>query len=55
MPCDYSDKLNKFQMLCLCRIMRPDRVINAVKNFIMEKMGAFYIQSPPIVYEKIYK
>lgn len=55
MPNEYSDKLNKFQQLCVCRIFRPDRVINAVKNFIMDRMGAFYVQSPPIIYEKIYK
>jgi len=55
MPCGYSEKLNRFQMLCICRIIRPDRVINAVKNFIMDKMGSFYVQSPPIIYEKIYK
>lgn len=54
LPCRYSESLNKFQQLCLCRIFRPDRVWNAIKNFIMDRMNEFYVKSPPLVYEKIY-
>ena len=36
MPCDYTEKLNKFQQLLVCKIFRSDRVVNGVKNFIME-------------------
>lgn len=55
MPNDYSEKLSKFQQLLVCRIFRQDRVINAIKNFIMEKMSAFYVQSPPILYDRVWK
>jgi hypothetical protein len=55
MPSGYSDKLSKFQQLLVCRVFRQDRVINAIKGFILERMGPNYIQSPPIVYEKIYQ
>lgn len=30
------------------RVLRPDRVINAIKNFIIDKMNDYYVKSPPI-------
>mgnify|MGYP000858251579 CR=1 FL=1 len=36
------------------RVIRPDRVINAIKNFIMDKMSDYYVKSPPLSFEKIY-
>lgn len=42
-------------MLLLMRVVRPDRVVNATKNFIIDKMNDYYVKSPPIDYEKIYK
>lgn len=53
-PCGYTEKLSKFQILLLMRVLRPDRVINAIKNFIIDKMNDYYVKSPPINYEKIY-
>jgi len=54
MPCGLSERLNKFQQLLVVRIFRPDRVVNAIKNFIIDKMGDYYIKSPPLNYTKIY-
>jgi dynein heavy chain, axonemal len=39
----------------IIRVFRPDRVVNAIKNFIIEKMHEYYIKSPPIRYDKIYE
>lgn len=55
MPCGYDGKLNKFQALLICKIFRNDRCINAIKNFIIDKMSDIYVKVPPIDYEKIYK
>ena len=55
MPCGYDKVLDKFQMLLACRVFRNDRCINAIKNFIIDRMSDMYIKSPPIDYEKIYK
>lgn len=55
MPCGYTDSLNKFQQLLVMRIFRTDRVVNSMKNFIMSRMSPFYVQSPPLLYDKIYK
>jgi dynein heavy chain len=54
-PCGYSEKLTKFQQLLIVRIFRSDRVVNAIKNFIIEKMNDYYIKSPPIRYDKIFE
>jgi dynein heavy chain len=59
LPMGYSKKLNvdkdKFKPLLLIRIFRPDRVINAIKRFIIARMNGneYYVKSPPIVYKKI--
>jgi len=37
------------------RVIRPDRVVNAIKNFIIDKMNDYYVKSPPISFEKIYE
>ena len=37
------------------RVIRPDRVVNAIKNFIIDKMSDYYVKSPPLSYEKIYE
>lgn len=34
-PMGYSNKLSKFQQLLLLRCFRPDRIINAIKIFII--------------------
>jgi dynein heavy chain len=55
LPCGYSEKLNKFQILLVLRIFRPDRVYNAIKGFIIDKMGSDnYVQPPTLQYENIY-
>lgn len=48
------ERLDKFQRLLLCRILRNDRCINAIKQYIIEKMGEYYVKSPLIQYDKIY-
>jgi dynein heavy chain len=53
-PCDYSAKLSKYQQLCLMRVIRPDRCIPAIKNFIIDKMSDYYVKPQPLNYEKIY-
>jgi dynein heavy chain len=55
LPCGYSQKLTEFQKLMLIRIFRTDRIINAIKLFIMAQMNDYYIKSPPKDYDKIYK
>jgi len=53
-PNDYSNSLSKYQQLLLMRVIRPDRVVNAIKNFIIDRMSDYYVKSPPLSFEKIF-
>ena len=56
LPCNYYEKIgeDKFKVLLICRIFRPDRVVNCIKRFIIAIMkNDFYVKSPPIVYKKV--
>jgi dynein heavy chain len=49
--------LSKFQILLMLRIFRPDRVLNAMRHFIVDffAQNTHYVQPPTIDFEKIYK
>ena len=36
------------------RVVRPDRCVNAIKNFIINQMSDYYVKSPPLNFQKIY-
>ncbi|KAG8439501.1 hypothetical protein GDO86_005633 [Hymenochirus boettgeri] len=46
LPYPWEDLLNSFQKLLVLRCIRPDKVIPAVQQFITEKMGSTYIETP---------
>jgi dynein heavy chain len=56
LPLDWK-KLEQmpFQKMLVVRVIRPDRVINSIKNFIIDKMNDYYVKSPPISFMKIYE
>jgi len=47
--------LSKFQILLIARVLRPDRVINCIKNFIIDRMNENYVKSLPPDVEKIFR
>ena len=54
LPGDYKN-LTKFQMLLVIRCLRPDRVYNGVKRFIIQHFNnEHYVNPPTIVYERIF-
>jgi len=44
LPQEWKNK-NAIQKLCILRALRPDRMTYAVRNFIVQKMGAKYVDS----------
>ena len=54
LPCDYSKNSTELQKLLVLRCFRPDRVYNAVKNFVIDAMKDDYFVQPPVLqYDKI--
>ncbi|KAA0154745.1 hypothetical protein FNF29_02274 [Cafeteria roenbergensis] len=54
LPGGASDGMDKFQRLLVYRCLRPDRVYNGVKDFVVDVMGSKYVQPPVIDYERIF-
>jgi dynein heavy chain len=46
LPGSWETSLGTFQKLCVLRCLRPDKIITAIANFIVEKMGQNYIEPP---------
>ncbi|KAF4740188.1 Dynein heavy chain 10, axonemal, partial [Perkinsus olseni] len=55
MPMGYDQACDPFQQLLVIRCLRTDRVVNAIKNFIMWRLGEYYVQPPSLVYDKIFQ
>ncbi len=51
LPGDYQAKLNSFQRLLIVRVLRPDRVVYAIKEFIIDKHG--YVDPPVMKFSNI--
>ncbi|XP_023932407.1 dynein heavy chain 3, axonemal [Lingula anatina] len=48
------DKLTKLQTLIVLRCLRPDKMVPAVSNFIVDRMGHQYIEPPTFDLSKSY-
>lgn len=56
LPSKFKEKYsNDFYYLMILRIIRPDKLIPAVHNFILEKMGKKFLEPPPFDLQEIYK
>ncbi|KAJ3276290.1 Dynein heavy chain 3, axonemal [Terramyces sp. JEL0728] len=47
LPGIWDTKLNAFQKLLTTRIIRPDKLVPAVMEFVKEKMGQKFVEPPP--------
>ncbi|XP_076804480.1 dynein axonemal heavy chain 3-like isoform X3 [Clavelina lepadiformis] len=46
-PAPWDNKLSDLETLVVLRCIRPDKIVPAVQDFIVNKMGAQYIEPPP--------
>jgi dynein heavy chain len=49
LPCGLSKNLTELQKLMVLRCFRPDRVYNALKNFVISVMEDDYFVQPPVL------
>lgn len=47
LPSSLESSLNTFQKLCVLRCIRPDRMMEAIQNFVVEHIGRRFIEPPP--------
>lgn len=47
LPGKWDSTLDSFQKLLIVRIIRPDKLVPAVLQFVEEKMGPKYVEPPP--------
>ncbi|RLN44872.1 hypothetical protein BBJ28_00009701 [Nothophytophthora sp. Chile5] len=47
LPSALDMTLNSFQKLCVLRCIRPDRMTEAMQNFVVEHIGRRFIEPPP--------
>ncbi len=47
LPRSWRDKLQQFQSLLILRCLRSDKVIPAIQDFVVSKLGKKYIEPPP--------
>ncbi|KAG5468030.1 hypothetical protein LSCM4_01117 [Leishmania orientalis] len=55
LPCGYANKISEFQLLCLLRCFRSDRVYFAVTNFISacDLLGEVFVMPPILRYKEV--
>ncbi|XP_053575219.1 dynein axonemal heavy chain 3-like [Bombina bombina] len=54
LPYPWEDILTSFQKLLVLRCIRPDKIIPAIQQFIIEKMGPTYIDPPTFDLQRSY-
>ena len=53
-PLRWMSNLNSFQRLIILRILRPDKLIPAIQNVIIEYMEPKFIEKPPFELQKVF-
>ena len=54
-PMGYREKMSSFQLLCLLRCFRVDRIYRAITTYVTECMDEQFVQPPVIKYETIFE
>ena len=46
LPQPWADKLTSFQKLLVLRVLRPDKMVVALRRFVRSEMGTQYVEPP---------
>eukprot|EP00736_Rhodelphis_marinus_P007919 Rmarinus@m.2764 len=55
LPGDWNDRVDSFRRLLILRCLRPDNVIPAIQNYVIEKMDRRFVEPPPFDLPGAYK
>ncbi|KAI3386968.1 hypothetical protein SNEBB_010455 [Seison nebaliae] len=53
-PDPYQGNFNEFQRLMILRVLRPDKVVPAIQEFVKVKIGEKFIEPPPFDLNRCY-
>ena len=54
LPAPWHDQLKPFQRLCVLRCIRPDKVVLAIQDFVVFKLGREFVEPPPFDLKSCY-
>ncbi|KAA0198607.1 hypothetical protein FBUS_09287 [Fasciolopsis buskii] len=47
LPAELKHIRTRLQQMCVLRVLRPDKIVPAIQNYVVEKMGKEYVEPPP--------
>jgi len=47
LPSNFEEKLTAFQKLMVVKVLREEKLMQAIKEFVKRELGAKFIESPP--------
>ena len=55
LPAPWADQLGPFQKLLFLRLLRPDKLPNAIQAFVAHEMGQKFVEPPQFDLDKCYQ
>ena len=54
MPTDWNSKLSSFEKLLILKAFRPEKMLFAQQNYVIDEIGKFFVESPSVTMEVVY-
>jgi dynein heavy chain len=54
LPLDWEEKLTNFEKLITLKAFRPEKLLFAVQNYVIDEVGKFYVENPTATMEVVY-
>jgi len=54
-PDGWEEKFSTFGKLLLTKVFRPEKILFTVQEFVLQMMGQYYVENPPMEMDLIYK
>lgn len=54
LPLEWNEKLNNFEKLIVLKAFRPEKLLFAFQNYVIDEIGQFFVESPSATMDVIY-
>ena len=54
LPLEWNGKLNNFERIIVLKAFRPEKLLFAFQNYVIDEMGKFFVESPSVTMEVVY-